>query len=251
MNNLCYFTQSALELLRDSVEKNLDWYYSPKGELSQITRADIKESRVKVSNFLDKLKVDSTQSQCDIENAITVFDELKELTPHQASIERMWAYLCHYDCREYVRERWLKIRPENNDKAIRLVRNHFFGRTVREIKRDNGISRLWWLGKIANDVAPDEPRKFLNLLLQKGDIRVALIDRESVSMNRYVLQKIYAVMLEHLDNKSRLFERTVFREWMKALNRRGGVILLDSLPENDLIQLLREETDRAISQFSN
>ena len=36
---------------------------------------------------------------------------------------------------------------------------------------------------------------------------------------------------------------------MVALNRRGGVVLLDALPNDALSQLLREEADKAVSTF--
>ena len=65
-------------------------------------------------------------------------------------------------------------------------------------------------------------------------------------MNRGLLRAIYTVMREHWINGGALFERDAFRNWMVALNRRGGVVLLDALPDDALGLLLREEADRAI-----
>ena len=73
-----------------------------------------------------------------------------------------------------------------------------------------------------------------------------MIERPSVSMNRRVLRGIYEVMQGHWANGGALFEREAFRSWMISLNRRGGVVVLDALPENVLRQLLREEAERAI-----
>ena len=116
--------------------------------------------------------------------------------------------------------------------------------------RDNAVSRLWWLGKIAHDVAPEDPREFLTILLHRQDVRSALIERPSVSTNRRVLRRIYDVMREHWINGGALFGRDVFRSWMIALNRRGGVVLLDALPEEHLGQLVREEAEHAVAQHS-
>ena len=46
----------------------------------------------------------------------------------------------------------------------------------------------------------------------------------------------------------RLFERDNFRNWMIALNRRGGVVLLDALPDDALNRLLRAEAKLAVKQ---
>ena len=69
-------------------------------------------------------------------------------------------------------------------------------------------------------------------------------------MNHDVLRAIYAVMLEHWNEdrkNSKLFVRDVFRDWMVRLNRRGGVVLLDTVPPNALDKLLREEAAEALS----
>lgn len=128
------------------------------------------------------------------------------------------------------------------------MKNHFFAVGNRALIRDNGISRLWWLGKIATDVAPETPGEFLKILLHRQDVRSALIERPSVSMNRRVLRVIYKEMLRHWTNGGQLFEREPFRGWMRALNRRGGVILLDALPGEALADLVREEAERSIEE---
>ena len=250
MTHLRYYTSDALENLRSTVADHLDWYHAPVRELPSNSLGGFRESKVEASAFADRLVIDDKRpSSTDAENALIVYDALKYLTPHQASIERMWAYLCHFDCQQYVAARWLNRRPDNEKDAVREIRNHFFAVGNRALIRDNGVSRLWWLGKISHDVAPDDPREFLTVLLHRQDVRSALIERPSVSMNRELLRGIYAVMREHWVNGGALFERDAFRNWMVALNRRGGVVLLDALPNDALSQLLREEADKAVSTF--
>ena len=57
---------------------------------------------------------------------------------------------------------------------MQRVLNHFFAVGNRALVRDNGISRLWWLGKIANDVDNEDPLRFLTILLHRQDVRSAL-----------------------------------------------------------------------------
>ena len=248
MTQLRYFTSKALEELRRTIADHLDWYYAPSGAFPAfIPTTEVRESRLEVSGLAERLVMAASHpSGTDVDNAILVYDALSELTSHQASIERLWVYLSHCDCPQYVAARWMTQRPEKDEDATRDVRNHFFATGNRALIRDNGVSRLWWLGKIAHDVDPTNPREFLTILLHRQDVRSALIERPSVSMNRRVLRGIYEVMQGHWANGGALFEREAFRSWMISLNRRGGVVVLDALPENALRLLLCEEAERAI-----
>lgn len=247
MNRLRYYTADELEKLRRSIENRLDWYYKPAGEPPLPSIGAFRDSQLDAPMLSDHLLRDGKHpSETDIDNALCVYGLLRKLTPHQASIERMWAYLCHCDCPQYVASRWLSDRPDKEENAIRKVRNHFFASGNRALLRDNAISRLWWLGKIAHDIDSNSPRRFLTILLHRQDVRSALIERPSVSMNRRLLREIYAVMQESWTNGGELFQREVFRSWMIALNRQGGVVLLDALPDDELGKLLREEAYCAI-----
>ena len=251
MTQLRYFSLRTLEKLRSTVVDRLDWYYTPGEERPSFALTDSRESKLPAPGLADRLAMDPKRpSATDVDNALTIFESLSGLTPHQASIERMWVYVCHCDCPQYVAGRWLNQRPEKEEDAVRKVRNHFFAVGNRALVRDNGVSRLWWLGKIAHDVAPTSPREFLSILLHRQDVRSALIERPSVSMNRRVLHSIYMVMQEQWADGGALFERETFRSWMVALNRRGGVVLLDALPNEALGQLLREEASNALAEQS-
>lgn len=248
MAQLRYYTAEAVEELRNAVPEHLDWYYgSPKAGKLQ-TSANVRESRLASADLSGLVIAPAQPSRTDSDNALVVHKALSQLTPHQASDERLWVYLCHQACPEYVSGRWLANRPDNDEVAVREVRNHFFATGNRALIRDNGLSRLWWLGKIASDVAPENPGEFLRILLHRQDVRSALIERPSVSTNRHVLRVIYAEMQQHWANGGKLFEREVFRSWMRALNRRGGVILLDALPDSLLADLVRTEAQRSLSE---
>ena len=252
MTKLRYYTTEVVEDLRTEIVERLDWYYSPAGRPPSVALVGgIRESTLVAPDLAERLVTNAKRpSSTDVENALTVYGALSELTPHQASIERMWVYLCHNDCPQYVAERWLGRRPKEDDDAVREVRNHFFAVGNRALIRDNAVSRLWWLGKIAHDIDPGDPRQFLTILLHRQDVRSALIERPSVSTNRRVLRGIYEVMREHWSDGGELFARETFRSWMIALNRRGGVVLLDALPEDDLGSLLRDEARTSIEEQS-
>ena len=250
MAKLNYYTAQAVEELRDGIGSRLDWYYDPSlGNPPMCLAGGMRESRLPfpdLTPLIDDMEDTDDPSRSDGRKALVVFQALSGLTPHQASDERLWVYLCHQKCAKYVSWRWFRKRPDKDKVAVREVKNHFFAVGNRALIRDNGVSRLWWLGKIATDVAPETPGEFLKILLHRQDVRSALIERPSVSMNRRVLRVIYKEMLRHWSNGGRLFEREAFRGWMRALNRRGGVILLDALPDKALADLVREEAERSI-----
>ena len=249
MPQLRYYTVQAVKDLWDSVPKQLDTYYEPSDlYLGEPIEEKTRKSNLKVPTF-SHLKISvSDPSGTDSDNAIIVYQDLKELTLHQASDGRLWVYLCHHVYPQYVRGRWLRKRHQDNHVAIQSVRNHFFVQGNRALIRDNGVSRLWWLGKIASDVAPESPEEFLEILLHRQDVRSALIERPSVSMNIRVLTAIYRVMREHWLDGSKLFEREKFRSWMRKLNRRGGICLLDALPDDMLDSLVREEAEATLAK---
>ena len=254
VSRLSYYTESAVSSLRQQASQHLDWYYG--GGNDPPRPSDVERptgltyvAAVELAPLLDATGHSTVQ---DPKNAVGVYDALRDLKPKDAADERFWVHLCHGDCATYIRRRWLHDRPTKDEDAVRKVHNHFFANGNRALVRDNALSRLWWLGHIAHEVA-DDPPLFLQILMHRQDIRSALIERPSVSMNTEVLRAIYAVMLDHWRQdrrKSKLFDREVFRDWMIRLNRRGGVILLDALPTEALGELLWDEAMKALRQQS-
>ena len=251
MNHLQYYTEAGLSSLRREVPHHLSWYFH--GTDDPPRPLDVERptgttyvTAVELAPLLDSTGHSTVQ---DPKNAISVYGALRDLKPKDAADERLWVHLCHNDCAAYIRARWLSDRPSDDEDAARKVRNHFFANGSRALIRDNAISRLWWLGHIAHEVAPDSPLSFLQILMHRQDIRSALIERPSVSMNTEVLRAIYAVMLDRWqqdERKNRLFDRNVFRDWMIRLNRRGGVVLLDALPREALDEVLEAEATAAL-----
>ena len=250
MSFVSYYTFDAISELRYSIESRTEWYTSTQAEQLEVLISNpIRTTEIQFVDFANRLiyKNDSVV-QNDGYNAMVVFEALSKLTPHQASDERLWTYICHTHCKEYVVRPWLQLTEGQN--IVDRIKNHFFVNANRGLVRDNGISRLWWLGYIAHKTAPKEPERFLEVILYRQDVRAALIERPSVSRNYKVLRTIYEIMKTDFATHDRtLFRRSVFRKLMMALNRRGGMILLDSLSEADLEELVKVEADIAINEF--
>ena len=251
MDRLRYFTEGSVDELRDGVRDpaRLNWYYSgarggttPRWPEPRLSSMEFRSMPLRIEGFHDRPGV------WDASNALLVHDHMSGLSRHQAAEERLWVYLCHVECADYVRARWLRQRPTETEKAVSRVLEHFFVRGARGLIRNNGISRLWWLGKIAREVDPENPEKFLEIVLYRQDVRSSLLERPFVSRNVEVLRMIYAVMKEHWKDEDdrTLFDREVFRAWMRGVNRRGGVVLLDALSGPRLRRLLTKEAEAAL-----
>lgn len=254
MTHLLYYTEAAVDSLLGSIEKHLDWYYEGTG----VPPIPVGVERAIGDSHLDAVDLagilatgESRPSDQDADNAVAVYSALVALRPQEAADERLWTHLCHVECAGYVRARWMRDRPSKAADAIQNVKNHFFSRGsgARSWMRDNAIGRLWWLGHIANSVSPNRELEFLEILMHRQDIRSALIERPSVSMNRLVLAGVYKHMLEHWQrdgSDAPLFVRNTFRDWMIRLNRVGGVLLLDALPESELARVVKGQAKAAI-----
>lgn len=244
MRILKYFTTESVETLRDSVETHLEWYRNPLGDHPLLSTLEVRETTITYRDFsLSLLK----EPRDDVSNSLIAHIPLRVLTPHQASVERIWVYLCHTDAAMYVVKRWPL--DQQDEKAISTVLNHFFAKSARNLIRDNGVARLWWLGKIANDIDEKDPKLFLQILWHNKDVVVSLLGRPATSMNPYKLRCYYEILRYYWELKDlRLFERKKFRKWMKSANRLGGMLLLDSMPEKELYSNLIEEALIAINE---
>ncbi|MXY58838.1 MAG: hypothetical protein F4029_03035 [Gammaproteobacteria bacterium] len=251
MNVVRYYTEEAVGELLGQIVDQKTWYLAPNTAYSSLqSRNPVRDTEIPSGQLANVLKTKGRKPERhDPSNALVVYRALANLTPHQASDIRLWTYLCHNECSTYVASRWLRGRSGSNENVARDIYNHFFVHGNRGLIRDNGISRLWWLGHIAHCVDPGQPERFLDVLLFRQDPRSALIERPSVSRNYRVLKSVYLVMKKDFETKERtLFVRETFREWMKGLNRQGGVVLLDALTDGRLDRLVKREADRAATQ---
>ena len=240
--NLTYFTSDAVKYLAEKVQENEDWYYSAitNTDAHPLTDPDqIRSTNIQVDSLHNRLTVSDelkNQHSNDAVNANFVFQALRNLTPVQATDERLWVYLCHTQCKNYVRRRWLSpLLPTDANNRKQEV-SHFFVPSrskQRSLFRDNAVSRLWWMGFLANQILPDRPDRFLEILLHNQDVAVQILTR-SITQNRRLLRIIFEVLMKDWEDEKALLSRNTFREWMSQINFFGGVVLLDSLSDDQL-----------------
>lgn len=237
MTKLRYLRQSHLSELRKSILTNLPRYRS--GDFDDVFAGE-EYSREIEGDFslkdLSKLKHPKDGKLFDAVNSELVYVALESLTPHQATEERLWAHQCHFECLDYVRTRW-KI-PDDDEAAVGHINTHFFASNSRGVERDNGISRLWWMGLIASRAKGFELREALDVLMFRTDVRANIIERPTTSSSVNVLSALLRALKTSLDGKKLLHERKHLRELMKEINSVGGVRLLETLDGKALDQMM-------------
>jgi len=153
------------------------------------------------------------------------------MTPALARDERVWVRLCHLECLDYARFRWITGAGKPSD----MVRLHFFASTLPQCRDDNAIGRLWWNAHLAQIACPDDPGRALQQILRKADIRLNLIDRADTSGRAPLAQGI----LRKLEREPWLdSHEQAFRDFMLAINRNGGGILFEALSDEDVDKFL-------------
>ena len=187
----------------------------------------------------------------DARDSLSFHSALDMLTPQQAADHRLWVGLTHFELYEYVRRRWDSPRlatssdDGHRERKVRYVRTHWFVSGARGLVRDNGVSRLWWMGRILKLIAEEarlDPAEVGDVLFERADVRAQLIERPATASNIRLAAEITSV----LRSERSLIERQPFRRWMIALNQLGGIILLDALRRDDLRRVVHEQANLAL-----
>jgi hypothetical protein len=235
VQQLCYVSEPVYEALRKNVAKNLERYLS--GGFNDLAGSEgwaIPLSINYDSAPLRELKA-ADGPEAEVFNSLLVWKALSNLTPSLANERRIWTRLTHVDCLEYSRSRW--IRKSQGTAAESLISDHFFGESRTRARDDNAIGRLWWNAYIAKQFMPDDHLLALKALLRTADIRSNIVERPWISTRIPVASGIVRAMSRR---QSVVASEKNFREFMKAINRRGGGILFERMTSSEVDRFMDE-----------
>ena len=123
MQPIRFFNQRQVDELKAKVKENLAWYRGESaeppldfGEVGEMS-ACVDESRFAQLNANSAIKDDK-------QNIIAIYNALN-LSPQQATEERIWVCATHTWANVYTRNRWQKI-PSADDKAEKYILTHYF-----------------------------------------------------------------------------------------------------------------------------
>jgi hypothetical protein len=249
--NLTIFKETFVNSLRGSVRPNLPRYGEETTWVSELgvkSQRDL-ETSVELKGPLELLEPTNGELK-DIENAIRVHKALPHLSPLQARDPRLWTRLAHVEAWSYMRKRWpVEKHMRDEGRATRFIEARYFVTQAqsRALLR-NGIARLWWTAKVSHDPARDNPYELAAVLLSTLDITQQILER---GIGR--APAVLIGFLEFLNRHKDLLltggdeNRVRIRRLAKFLNMHGGVCILDSLSQPQIMALLEAELARILA----
>lgn len=223
---LKYLSEKVAADLLACIGMNIDRYRD--GDFQDLVEEGGWSIELKFEGDLDSLRnlVGETGSEAEINNSLLVWRALSHMTPSLARENRIWTRLTHVECLKYSRARWLK------DKDIEsAIQTHFFADTQTKCRDDNAISRLWWNAYIAHQAMPMDHEAALRAMLKSADIRNNIVERTWTTSRPKIASGILRAIINQPNITST--ERS-FRDFMIALNRRGGGILFELMDDKEV-----------------
>lgn len=240
-----FFKAKSVLILTKNIQDNLELYRT--GDFDFI--ANDPEGVFDSSLDIDEEKLSRISCTLDdhneVANAMLMFESVNGLSHYLARDDRLWTYLSHTILLKYARERWPI--PEGDEMAVKHIKNHFFCIGARGIERDNASSRLWWMASLCNRVGGLSLEQSLISLFHRQDVRSNIIDRPTTSQNLKTFSIVLKRLHESYHSDEKLFERKRFRAFMRWLNLAGGVKLLATLSEEQVMSVVDDCILRASS----
>jgi len=174
----------------------------------------------------------------DRENAIRIFNALPNFRPIHAADERIWVSLAFGNYFEYAKRRWGADDTKSKDLS-QLILNHWFCPTSRSRWRDHAISRLWWVGYIANSTPSLTCEEVLDVLYLNSELINSFLGHPRTTSSLRVSSALLSLLHgKYFDSKPTAFNRNNFRQLMHLIDLRSGRLHLDAISDLELDKLL-------------
>lgn len=233
-----FLKAAKVQELFSRVEENLDAYRTGDFNFLIADSSCHFETTLEINEpILQSISCDKDNLK-EVENCMLMFQAIGNISHYLARDERLWVYLTHTLLLKYTRARWPI--PDDNERAIKHIKNHFFCVGARGVERDNAASRLWWLASLCSRAEGITMKEALTCFLYQSDVRANIVERPTTSQNVKIFSAILKKLNDSYNNNKELFEREKFRSVMKEVNLLGGVRLLAALPEATINLILDE-----------
>lgn len=241
---LKYISEETLADLRTNYHAYQSHYYN--ADDAWFDNYFKEEGRVLASNIsfeVPKMNFDVDYSISDRENVKIIYEALKELTPSQATEERVWAGLAHLQLRDYTYNRLQKERAEKNDKRINSA--FFYTSGKKRSLFVHILARLWWVGYMTYDEKNKENPYWLTDFFCESDFsaRCVVFFSSNFTSNRAITRGILTSIVK-LKEKGITIKRAHLVEANKYLNIVGGAMILDMLTEEEVVEMIDKHLEK-------
>lgn len=230
-NALVFFKANIENYKSKYIKDDNSWIYE---EYKKATGEDdpFEEFKYNVNDFKLKILPDD-QGQEDCDNVRILHSSLKNLTPTEAADERFWVGLSHNECFKYV-----QLRAKLTDKNLtssKIKRHFYFGTGKRRSLITNSLARLWWVGHLIYDESKSDPYEGIEVLKSDFTGNVLTFFSSNYTNNPKITRAILK-SFDGIEKRGIKISREQFREILRYVNILGGIILLDYLTEEELIE---------------
>ena len=194
----------------------------------------IKKSTFEIEDFkMDMSQPKGKENLTDQENIQRVYNHMRFLSDSQASDERIWAAYTFSEFIEYMRYRWTST--DVND-----MKNHYlFNYSNQRSLFRNGISRLWWIGRITYDDSRMDPYELTKFLCRDQDFIESICGRNV--FNNFNISNPTIKALFDADKSGVKVDRSLVRNISKYVNLLAGTYILDALEEEEIYQKVKKK----------
>lgn len=232
---LNYLKEDAVIQLKENMLNNVTYYQKEENWIGPYLTETLDtdnwflESRISYQKANLILPNPGEGSKTDAENAKRIHHSLKNLTPSQATDQRIWTYLTHNVYQEYMAARWLQ-------KVSKGSLERYFAGTNRLLIR-NGIARLWWYGYLTYDEMRVNPYELTEFALSNQDIVFSLFERNLANSRNWLVNTL-GIIKNLKDDYPSMTSSKNMNSLAKYFNFCGGVALLDSMAKEDIKKLI-------------
>lgn len=194
----------------------------------------VKDSSYEIREFsLDISQPKEKSYLTDIENIQRVYNNMKCLSDSQASDERIWAAYTFSYFKDYMKYRWERKKVDASYERY-ILKNPSHRALLRQ-----GISRLWWYGRLTYDESRLDPYELTKFLCKDQDRLESLFGRNMFSNPNIGMGTIIA--LYDADKSGINVDRHLIRNITKYLNILAGTYALDSMNKDEIYSRVRKE----------
>lgn len=211
-------------------DKSNEWIYEFFHKENPFVEIDLQVEEFTLSN---KLNDDDDVSKQDIENAITLYTAMKNISDVQASDERLWAGLTHCDFWNYMHYRWLNVKSnikKDGDISSTIGSRYFFNLTPRRSLITNTLSRLWWLGRLTYDENREDKFELIRYFEKDFSSKILIIFSSNFTGNLEITKGLISALMKLEKENYKVYDgnkRSVFTKAGNFLNVYGGNHILD------------------------
>ncbi|MDA3845972.1 MAG: DUF6339 family protein [Vallitaleaceae bacterium] len=232
-----YLTEKGLMMVRSNTQYIANKIVKEKNfnVIDIFQDADIvSESPYDLPDFrLDMSQEKGKEALTDLENIKRVYNNMRGLSDSLASDERLWSAFTLVDRYDYMQYRW-KVNSEND-----LKNRYLFSYSAHRSLFRNGMSRLWWIGRVTYDESREDPYELTEFLISRDQDYAENICGRNVFNNPKVTKATIAALLDSEKDGIKI-DRFLVREIAKYMNLLAGTYLLDSMDYDELNSKAKE-----------